>query len=111
MSELLAIGSKAPAFTAPASDGKTYTLADVLKTKHVALVFYPGNNTPRLNPPPPRRARREAQVPASRDPAVRREPRRRGGPRRLCAEAGLQFPAALPSGPRDCARLPRAERR
>jgi peroxiredoxin len=46
MSELLAIGSKAPAFTAPASDGKTYTLADVLKTKHVALVFYPGNNTP-----------------------------------------------------------------
>jgi peroxiredoxin len=46
MSELLAIGGKAPAFTAPASDGKTYRLADVLQTKHVALVFYPGNNTP-----------------------------------------------------------------
>ena len=46
MSDLLAIGSKAPPFTAPASDGKTYTLADVLKAKHVALVFYPGNNTP-----------------------------------------------------------------
>lgn len=46
MSEPLAIGSKAPAFAATASDGKTYTLADVLKTKHVALVFYPGNNTP-----------------------------------------------------------------
>ncbi len=46
MSELLTVGSKAPPFTAPASDGKTYTLADVLKTKHVALVFYPGNNTP-----------------------------------------------------------------
>jgi len=46
MSELLAIGSKAPGFTAPASDDKTYTLADVLKTTHVALVFYPGNNTP-----------------------------------------------------------------
>ena len=46
MSELLAIGSKAPAFTAPASDGKTYNLTDVLKTKQVALVFYPGNNTP-----------------------------------------------------------------
>jgi len=46
MSELLAIGSTAPAFTAPASDGKTYVLSDVLKTKHVALVFYPGNNTP-----------------------------------------------------------------
>jgi peroxiredoxin len=46
MSELLAIGSTAPAFTAPASDGRTYALADVLQTKHVALVFYPGNNTP-----------------------------------------------------------------
>jgi len=46
MSELLAIGSNAPAFAAPASDGKTYRLADVLKGAHVALVFYPGNNTP-----------------------------------------------------------------
>ena len=46
MSDLLPIGSKAPAFTAAASDGKTYTLADVLKRTHVALVFYPGNNTP-----------------------------------------------------------------
>ena len=46
MSEPLAIGSKAPPFTAAASDGKTYRLADVLKTAHVALVFYPGNNTP-----------------------------------------------------------------
>ena len=46
MSELLAIGDKAPLFTAPASDGTTYSLTDVLKTKLVALVFYPGNNTP-----------------------------------------------------------------
>lgn len=46
MSELLAVGSKAPLFTTTASDGKTYSLADVLKTKQVALVFYPGNNTP-----------------------------------------------------------------
>ena len=46
MSELLAIGSNAPAFTATGSDGKTYALSDVLKAKHVALVFYPGNNTP-----------------------------------------------------------------
>ena len=46
MSDLLQLGSKAPAFDAPASDGETYRLADVLKTKHVALVFYPGNNTP-----------------------------------------------------------------
>jgi peroxiredoxin len=46
MSDLLAVGGKAPAFKAEASDGKTYALADVLKAKHVALVFYPGNNTP-----------------------------------------------------------------
>jgi len=46
MSELLPVGSKAPAFTAAASDGKTYRLTDVLETRHVALIFYPGNNTP-----------------------------------------------------------------
>ena len=46
MSDLLPIGAKAPAFEARASDGETYRLADVLKTKHVVLVFYPGNNTP-----------------------------------------------------------------
>ena len=46
MSELLAVGSKAPPFTAAASDGNTYTITDVMKTKHVALFFYPGNNTP-----------------------------------------------------------------
>jgi peroxiredoxin len=46
MTDPLPVGSKAPAFKAEASDGRTYTLAEVLKTKHVALVFYPGNNTP-----------------------------------------------------------------
>ena len=46
MSEPLPIGSKAPPFTAAASDGRTYALADLLKTGAVALVFYPGNNTP-----------------------------------------------------------------
>ncbi len=46
MSDPLTVGSKAPAFKAEASDGRTYTLAEVLRTKHVALVFYPGNNTP-----------------------------------------------------------------
>jgi peroxiredoxin len=46
MSEPLAIGTTAPPFTAPASDGRTYVLADVLKRGDVALVFYPGNNTP-----------------------------------------------------------------
>jgi peroxiredoxin len=46
MSDVLSVGSKAPLFTAPASDGKTYALADVLQRSHVALIFYPGNNTP-----------------------------------------------------------------
>ena len=46
MTDPLPVGSKAPAFQAEASDGKTYALADVLKSTHVALVFYPGNNTP-----------------------------------------------------------------
>jgi peroxiredoxin len=46
MSEPLAIGSRAPAFEAAASDGKTYRLADLLRRGSVALVFYPGNNTP-----------------------------------------------------------------
>ena len=46
MADLLPIGKKAPAFAAAASDGQTYRLADLLKRGHVALVFYPGNNTP-----------------------------------------------------------------
>ena len=46
MSEPLAVGSKAPPFKAAASDGKTYALTELLKQGPVALVFYPGNNTP-----------------------------------------------------------------
>jgi peroxiredoxin Q/BCP len=39
-------GSQAPDFTAVASDGQTYRLTDLLARGHVALFFYPGNNTP-----------------------------------------------------------------
>lgn len=46
MSEPLALGAKAPPFTAEASDGRTYKLTDLLKAGPVALIFYPGNNTP-----------------------------------------------------------------
>lgn len=46
MSNPLPIGSKAPSFNASASDGRTYALADLLRSGPVALVFYPGNNTP-----------------------------------------------------------------
>jgi len=46
MSDLLHVGSNAPAFTAAASDGKTYRLSEALKRGHVALILYPGNDTP-----------------------------------------------------------------
>jgi peroxiredoxin len=48
MSDPLAIGTTAPLFEAPASDGATYRLSDILREEnaHVALIFYPGNNTP-----------------------------------------------------------------
>lgn len=46
MADLLPIGAKAPGFAAEASDGQTYSLAGLLKRGHVALIFYPGNNTP-----------------------------------------------------------------
>ena len=46
MSEPLPIGSKAPSFTAPASDGQPHSLGALLQKGPVALVFYPGNNTP-----------------------------------------------------------------
>ncbi len=46
MSPRSAPGTAAPDFTAPASDGRTYHLADVLRESRVLLVFYPGNDTP-----------------------------------------------------------------
>ncbi len=46
MSDVLEVGSEAPLFEAQASDGQTYRLADVLQRGHLALIFYPGNDTP-----------------------------------------------------------------
>jgi peroxiredoxin len=45
VSALIAVGARAPDFTAPASDGRTYQLA-LLRDSRVLLVFYPGNDTP-----------------------------------------------------------------
>ncbi len=39
------IGTRAPDFSLPANDGKTYRLADA-KGRHVVLVFYCQNDTP-----------------------------------------------------------------
>ena len=46
MSGLIAAGTPAPDFMAPASDGRTYRLAELLRESRVLLVFYPGNDTP-----------------------------------------------------------------
>ncbi len=46
MSGLIAPGTAAPDFAAPASDGRTYQLAELLRESRVLLVFYPGNDTP-----------------------------------------------------------------
>lgn len=46
MSTLIAPGTPAPDFTAAASDGRTYRLAELLRESRVLLVFYPGNDTP-----------------------------------------------------------------
>jgi peroxiredoxin len=43
---LLQAGTRAPNFSAPASDGRSYELNDLLRESRVLLVFYPGNNTP-----------------------------------------------------------------
>jgi peroxiredoxin len=43
---LLQPDTRAPDFTASASDGRTYRLQELLKKGRVLLVFYPGNNTP-----------------------------------------------------------------
>jgi hypothetical protein len=46
VSLLLTTGSRAPDFSAEASDGRTYTLGDLLAESLVLLAFYPGNDTP-----------------------------------------------------------------
>ncbi len=46
MTDLIAVGARAPDFALAASDGRTYRLNDLLKTTAVLLAFYPGNNTP-----------------------------------------------------------------
>jgi peroxiredoxin len=43
---LLPPDTVAPDFTAEASDGRTYSLRQMLEQSRVLLVFYPGNNTP-----------------------------------------------------------------
>ena len=46
VSGLLAAGTRAPDFSAEASDGRSYTLGELLADSLVLLAFYPGNDTP-----------------------------------------------------------------
>ena len=46
VSGLLAAGTRAPDFSAEASDGRVYTLGGLLADSLVLLAFYPGNDTP-----------------------------------------------------------------
>jgi peroxiredoxin len=46
VSSLLPAGTPAPDFCAEASDGRVYSLAELLTDSLVLLAFYPGNDTP-----------------------------------------------------------------
>jgi peroxiredoxin len=43
---LLPAGATAPGFSAEASDGRVYSLRELLAESRVLLAFYPGNDTP-----------------------------------------------------------------
>ncbi len=45
-SDLLAVGARAPDFVALDHEGIARSLSGLLQRGHVALFFYPGNNTP-----------------------------------------------------------------
>jgi peroxiredoxin Q/BCP len=49
VSDLLPVGTQAPDFTLPASDGQPLTLSTLRGHKHVVLIFYVGDNTPDCN--------------------------------------------------------------
>lgn len=44
--QLPAVGARAPEFSAPASDGSTLSLPELLARGPTVLFFYPGNDTP-----------------------------------------------------------------
>jgi peroxiredoxin len=46
VSGVLAAGTRAPDFSAEASDARLYTLGELLADSLVLLAFYPGNDTP-----------------------------------------------------------------
>lgn len=46
VTSLIAAGAPAPDFTANASDGRRYSLRELLTESRVMLAFYPGNDTP-----------------------------------------------------------------
>lgn len=49
MADLLPVGIRAPDFSLPATGGQTVGLSDFRGRRHLVVVFYPGDNTPRCN--------------------------------------------------------------
>jgi peroxiredoxin Q/BCP len=49
MPDLLPVGTQAPDFRLPASDGQTLSLSSLAGRKHMVLIFYVGDNTPDCN--------------------------------------------------------------
>jgi peroxiredoxin Q/BCP len=49
MPDLLPVGTQAPDFTLPASDGEMISMSALAGRKHVVLVFYVDDNTPDCN--------------------------------------------------------------
>jgi peroxiredoxin Q/BCP len=49
MPDLLPVGTQAPDFTLPSTDGHMLTLSALAGRKHIVLVFYVGDNTPDCN--------------------------------------------------------------
>jgi peroxiredoxin Q/BCP len=49
MSAPLAVGTQAPDFSLPATEGRTVSCSDYQGTQHLIMVFYVGDNTPDCN--------------------------------------------------------------
>ena len=98
MTELPAIGSKAPDFTALASDGSRVSLRELLEHDAVALFFYPGDDTPGCNRAALRGARRSHRLSRRRHSALRREPAGIESHAKYVAKFEFNFPLLVDSG-------------
>jgi peroxiredoxin Q/BCP len=98
MADLLQVGTCAPDFTLPSTDGQMLSLSSLVGRKHVVLVFYVGDNTPDCN----------RQLSSLRDDAPELEgldilvvginPASAEEHARYCGQLGLNFPLLNDAG-------------